>query len=392
MKITAQFPQDLLQASIDRRMEYFVKEVIVDHPILHEKLDEADQQAYPLLEKPLILLLGGAGVGKTALLNKLVERRVSRRASEMVRNRQIVPAILVEVRAPDKGGFRFAPLYRDALAQMSAPLIEQTLPFVERVAREKLIRSIAVEQSRQRLSPDALEQRFSQNLIERQVEVACFDEAINIFKVGRVRSERDRIEQLREQADKLKTFGNTTPASLVLAGAYDFFELTLSSAQIARRSVIVHMEPYTMQEVSLRGFVEALVGLLSHLPIRHEINASEHATELFLQSLGCVGLLKNILSEALLRALATGKPLTMHLVRAHYFSAAQLGVMRREMEVGIKRVREIMTNSQLARNAEHTVNLPALPEKRANRPLLPGETSPSHRHDATNKWAGDESV
>ena len=236
------------------------------------------------------------------------------------------------------------------------------------------------------------EQRFSQNLIERQVEVVCFDEAINIFKVGRVRSERDRTEQLREQADKLKTFGNTTPASLVLAGAYDFYELTLCSAQIARRSVIVHMEPYTMQEVSLRGFVEALNGLLSHIPIRHEINALDHATELFLQSLGCIGLLKNIFSEALLRALTIGKPLTIYLVRAQYFSAAQLGVMRREMEVGIKRVREIMTNSQLAKNSEQSVNPPVLPGKKANRTLLPGETSPSHRHDAANKWAEDESV
>ena len=83
MDFPTNFPKELLEASIDRRMEYFVKEVIVDHPILREKLNELDQQAYPLLEKPLILLVGGSGVGKTALMKKLVKRRLLRRASEM---------------------------------------------------------------------------------------------------------------------------------------------------------------------------------------------------------------------------------------------------------------------------------------------------------------------
>ena len=386
MKLITRFPKELVQASTDQRMKYFAEEVIVEHPTLREKLDELDQQAYPLLEKPLILLVGGAGVGKTALMRKLVARRLLRRESEMAVNRQIIPAFLVEVRAPDTGGYRFSSLYRDALAQMNAPLVDQTLPIIERKAREKFILSIAVEQSKRRLSSEALEQRFSQNLIDRRVEVACLDEAINMFKVGHVRSARDRNEQLKEQADKLKTFGNTTPTSIVLAGTYDFYELTLTSAQIARRSVIVHMEPYTTSKTSLRGFIEALVGLLSHLPIEHEIDASAHATELFLQSLGCIGLLKNILTEALLRALMAEKRLTIDVIRKYYFSAAQLNVMRNEMEVGAKKVREIMTNAQLAKNVEEATSNQDSSLKSKDPRLMPGETTPSHRYSATETW------
>jgi len=387
MTDSTKFPEHLLQASIDARMAYFVNEVIVDHPVLREALDSLDEQAYPFLEQRVILLLGGSGVGKTALMRKLVMRRFLQRAEAMRTNRQLVPAFLVEVRAPNKGGFQFSSLYRDSLALMSAALIHRTLPIVVRSAHEKTMLSIAVEQASYRLNPDSLEIRFSENLIHRAVEVACLDEAINIFKIGSWQSEKKRQQQLKDQADKLKTFVNTTPTTLVLAGAYDFYEMTLSSGQNARRSVIVHMEPYTI--ASLAGFVEAVLGLLSHLPIMHEIDAKEYSTELFLQSLGCVGTLKNILSRALLSALRAGRPLTMTIVRKCYFSAAQLAVMREEMEYGIKRVREVMTCEQLA----ESINLPppqAPPTTiKSGRHLAPGETKPSHRHEATNDWGAN---
>lgn len=385
MADSSKVPEHLLQASIDERMAYFVDEVIVDHPVLREALDNLDELAYPFLDQRVILLLGGSGVGKTALLRKLVYRRHLRRAEAMHADRKLVPAFLVEVRAPDKGGFHFSSLYRDSLALMSAALIHKTLPIVLRPTHRKTMLSIAVEQAGRRISADALETRFNENLIDRGVEVAGLDEAINLFKIGRFRSERERKQQLKDQADKLKTFVNTTPTTLVLAGAYDFYEMTLTSGQNARRSVIVHMEPYTA--ASLAGFIEALLGLLSHLPIDHEIDVKVHATELFLQSLGCIGTLKNILSRALLRALRAGVKLTMEIIRKCYFSAAQLAVMRNEMEQGIKLVREVMTCEQLAERTDPSPPPPPSPtESGYERPLAPGETKPSHRHDATKGW------
>ena len=67
-----------------------------------------------------------------------------------------------------------------------------------------------------------------------------------------------------------------------MGGAYDFLELTMGSGQLARRSFIVHMPPYKIEKVSLEGFATALVGLIAHLPIEHEIDPNEHATEFFL--------------------------------------------------------------------------------------------------------------
>lgn len=379
------FPRYLLDSSDKDRMSYYVNEVIVDHPILTDSLATLDELANPLLEKRLILLVGGTGVGKSALMKKIVRRRVTRMMKSIAENPQIVPSIHVEVEAPDIGKFIFTSLYRDALAQMNAALIERTLPLVERRTQDRFTTSVAVEKSGHRLNPSALKVRFIENLIDRQVDLVCLDEAINIFKVGRSKSATERKEQLKDQSDKLKTFVNKTPTSLILGGAYDFLELTMSSGQIARRSVIVHMAPYTMKD-GLTGFATALVGLIGHLPIEHDLDPNLHAAELFLQCLGCIGTLKNILSQALLRALNLKQSLNIDLVRKCYFTAAQLEVMRDEMNEGISRVDELTSMEQLAAKAELIIPKPADSAAIRSRKLAPGETKPSHRHDATKYW------
>lgn len=387
MDLVPKFPHELLAKSDEERLAYFVNVVIVDHPSLDHGLSAVDEKSNPLLEKRLILLLGGSGVGKSALMRKLVEKRISRKAKEIEANQQLLPGIYYEIEAPDKGKFAFSSLYRGVLGVVNAALIERTLPITERQTRHKVMETLRIEHAGRKLDPDALKKRFIENLIDRQIELACFDEAINVFKVGKPRSEIDRKDQLKEQADKLKTFGNKTPTTLVLAGAYDFFELTLVSGQIARRSTIVHIEPYAVTEEGLEGFSTALIGLLVHLPIEHRLDPEIHATELFLQSLGCVGNLKNILSEALLKALTRKVPLTIEIVRECYFTAAQLEVMRQEMEVGIARVRELMTMEQLAETtARKNPDTPASSPTGGIHKLAPGETAPSHRADATKDW------
>lgn len=387
MKVVPQYPPEIRSGSDQQRLKYFVDDVIIDHQVLENAMARLDELANPLLEQRIIPLLGGSGVGKSALMKKLVKKRTARRSEEIAVNAQIVPAVFYEVEAPDKGEFAFSSLYRGFLGEIGAALVDRTLPVVEKTARDKSIRALAVEQAGRRIDADALKERFIRNLVERTIEMACLDEAINIFAVGRPRSERERLALLKAQAGKLKTFGNKTPTTLVLAGAYDFFELTLVSGQIARRSSIVHMEPYTMTPNGLVEFAKALVGLLAHLPIEHDLDPEIHATELFLQCLGCIGTLKNILTSALLKALGRKQSLTIGLVRESYFTTAQLNVMRDEMEIGIKRVRELITMEQQAGKAEATSSSDTAAPGKNGRKLKPGETTPSHRKEAAEEWA-----
>lgn len=381
MRLESACPKHIFDLPVDERIAYFAQEVIANHPELSRALDELDRKAYPMFERRLILLIGPTGVGKTALLRKLVRRRINKNAEAIRKNRELVPAFMVEVEAPDKGPFRFPTLYREALREMQAALPELSQPVVSHRSAPVYPLCIGAEAIRRRGDQDALKERFMTNLIDRKVEIASFDEAVNIFKVGRPRSQTERLQQLKDQADKLKTFTNKTPAAVILAGAYDFFELTLTSGQLARRSLIIHMEPYRMTESGLDGFLKALMGLISYLPSAHELDPAVHGTELFLQCLGCIGTVKNILTEGLSLAVKANRPLTIKLLRRAYFSAAQLKVMRQEMDDGALAVSELTSIAELADRAAQSAD-----QRGHGQALRPGETKPSHRHDATKDW------
>lgn len=379
-------PPHILSSSIAEKLYYYKHEVIVNHRTLAKTIDLIDHKANATLDRRLIFLVGGTGVGKTAALKKVIERRINRRTHEISVQPEISPAIYIEAEAPDVGEFAFKSLYLDALVALKTPLINRTLPIIERAANDRHIMSLQIERIRQvQAGEGPLKTRFLSSLVERETELVGIDEAVNVFSTGKPKSDRDRLDRIKLQANKLKTFTNTTPVALVLAGAYDFFEATLSSGQNARRSVIIHMEPYPQTEFGMIGFIEALVGLVSHLPIKHNLNITEISTEIFLQSLGCVGMAKQIFCEALLLACTGNEVLTLNHIRQGYYPAAQLKVMKSDLSFGINAIREATSLETLASPEKARVGH-GLNEVNNLHKLKPGDTKPSHREEATQKW------
>lgn len=386
MSLSHKFPLRLLAATIRERLDYFKYEVIIDHPILNETLDLLDGRANSALDRRIILLVGGTGVGKSALLRKLVARRIARQSAQMAIRPELVPAIYVEIEPPDIGGFDFNTFYREGLVEMKALLIERTVPMIERRTREGTLLTLATEFARSKLGRGGLKIRFKAELVSRDVELMGIDEAISFFKVGKVRTEKQRLENLKDQADKLKTFTNKTPATIILAGAFDFFELALTTGQLARRSIVVPMPSYHMTANGLVGFSVALTGLIAHLPVIHQLKVEDIAAELFLQSLGCIGILKEILTNALLMALNSGGEVTVELIRKSYYPAASLKIISEEMSAGMKAVQEVVSLTGLASVAESAAAQSSPSAGPPAVPLKPGETTPSHRSNATDTW------
>lgn len=394
--LTPKFPSHLLAASVIERIHYFSEEVMVLHPKMEKTLAELDEYVSPFHQRRLVLLIGASGVGKTALQKKLVDLCRSHRLEDMKSNRNLVPAVQIETEAPDEGSFQFASIYRDSLSAMEAPLIDQTLSGMERIAGETKVFSPRVEKSGGAKGNLALKDRFIRNLIQRETDVLCLDEAINIFKIGQPRSKEERVAKMKVQADKLKTFVNKTPTTIVLAGAYDFFDMTTTSGQVARRSQIIHAEPYADNQKDMQAFTDALLTLLSHLPTDIEKllmegeGLGEFALELFLQSLGCIGTLKGILTSALVRALRGNKPMTRGLVRQCFYPSAQLDRLEQELTEGMKAIKKFMSSEQLAYRAEARGS--DTPPKSNRSDLKPGESRPSHRRQATSSWDQKDSV
>jgi hypothetical protein len=361
--------------------------------MLTTKLDDADARTAFPTSRNLVLLIGGTGVGKSTLLRKLRDR-INSKISDNARAAGQVGCVYTELRAPRKGSFDFSVLHRDLLIGLGAPLVANTRPIVHRAADGIHVPTLLVERDIAALRGQALEDRFFREVKGRKPIAMLIDEAAAIFKTARPRDENDRIERLKIQADIVKGMATHAETSVVLGGAYDFFDLALSSGQNARRSVIVHVEPYDNDSEGIAGFVAALTSLLCHLPAKHSIEPITAATELLLQGLGCIGIAAGILAEALCESIVTNKPLTIEIVRKYYYPAAALNVMRRELEEGRRRVNDFLTLEQLMPDGTDA-SAPvegaktagtASPQALSHRPLKPGETRPNHMSGVTAAW------
>jgi len=374
-------------------MQYFVHEAVVDHPIFREKLDRLEVlTAFPT-SRNLVLLVGSTGTGKTTLQKKLCER-INGNLKATAQQAGQVACVYVPLRPPKKGPFDFSVLHREVLIGLGTPLVGKTRPIVQRAAGGISLPTLLVERDIASLRGEALETRFFREIKFRKPRAVLLDEAKSIFKTAKPKNDDDRLEKLKNQADIVKGMASHTETTVVLGGAYDFFELSLSSGQNARRSVIVHIEPYGSDPSGIQGFVEGLTSLLCHLPANHAIDPITAATELFLQGLGCIGIAAGILAEALCEAIVTNQPLTMELVRKYCYSRVALDVMRTELNEGRRRVNAFLTLDDLMSTdpeppAGKNVHPPSTPVDKtgtSGRPLKPGDTKPSHMAGVTSAW------
>lgn len=374
-------------------MRYFVEEAVVEHPELSEKLKALDVLTSFPTARNLVLVVGGTGVGKTTILRTLSER-INCRLSEAAKAAGQVGGVLVKLRPPEKGTFDFSALYRDVLHKLGAPLVERTRPIVCRTAGAANIPTLLVERDITALHSQALQDRFFREIKLRRLRALLVDESAAIFKTARPKHAYDRRERLQTQADIVKGIATHAESSVVLSGAYDFFDLSLSSAQNARRSTIVHLEPYDQDDKGIRGFTTAVMGLLCHLPAAHSIDVTAAVSELMLYGLGCVGTAAGILADGLRESIVDGKPLTMAVVRKYYYPEAALNVMRGELADGRARVNAFLRLEDLVPRGDSSgaTTEGAIQHGadswpvRAGRRLKPGETKPDHLAGATEAW------
>lgn len=383
-EIKSMFPKELLNASTSERLRYFKKQAVVIHPRMEEAVEEILEAVGSMCDQNLILLVGPSGVGKTEALKEAVRRAVAERESEALSNPHVIPAIFIEADAPDRGNFDWRVFYETGLAELGVPLIGSTLPYAQRIAHDQVIETLAVEDNHRSPTIGALRGRFRNTLQRRETVLIGVDEAVNLLQVHSTRNEQHRSDLLRAAGNSVRSLVNKSTATIVLAGAFDFYDLASSTAQLARRSHVVYFQEYGDSTEDMQGFSSALLGLLAHLPIEHALDPNELGAELFIQGVGCVGVVKTILQRALMKALNREKPLDPNILRSCYYSKAKLEVMRREMLQGGAQVRELLKASEFeewlakppAKPAEDKPEQIAKPSSRRGKPF---ENKPSRR-------------
>lgn len=234
-----------------------------------------------------------------------------------------VPAFMVELAANHDGRFDWRDHFYRSLVHIEEPLLDcKVLP-------HELTGSLEWGTER------VLRQAYENYLRYRKVGLAIWDEAHHLRKVAGSRA-------FVEQMDTVKSIANLTGTLYLLAGTYEVLDLCDLSAELARRAYDVHLPRYGESPRDQKIFANIIRSFQVHLPVTAQTDLSPLTDYLYERSLGCVGILKDWLAEALVVAIDDGcSNVSEKQLRETGYSAGKLQAIRREIELGEWRRREL---------------------------------------------------
>lgn len=341
--IDRKYPPELLWAPPEKRLSYFSdKDLIINHPLYDVKLQAADDAMDPGLDQNLVILVGPSGVGKTALTKALVRMFNERVLRQNPEDRISIPAIWVEANAPEETDFEWRFLYQDMLEALHAPLIDSTLPVIDRNSGELGNRlTIAPEESRTVPSSGTLRHRLKTMIEARSTQLAVIDEAKSLFYVRPSLSGEVRRALLEQKAEVVRSLVNRTPTTILLAGAFNLLAAVNLTGALARRSNIIYFPPYEATADGLAGYSIGLLGLLSHLPAKWSLDVKKMLPLIFEQSLGQIGMTRHILHKWMAKSQQGGVPMDESLLLSCFFPKAALHTLRSELQDGKRQIDQL---------------------------------------------------
>ncbi len=276
------FPKELLQQPKGARIHYFEEQCFIKHTRLEEVCRAVlrsvcmpgDDRGYRG-RSTMVLVIGPPRVGKTTFIELLI-KELHRRAQEMMQqDLSYIPYVSVttDTDVGPRGSFDWTDYHPEVLKQLGDPFMN--------LNRRHLMRA------------RDLKEAMVEGLLQRKTRTIIIDEAHHLAqaRLGR---------RLQDNLNHLKYFENKTGVSHVLVGTYAMQRFRKVNAQLALRSIDVHFSRYDDEKEEDRiAFKSALWALQRQLPVEKEPQLMQHWEFLYARSLGCIGLLKQHLNQAL---------------------------------------------------------------------------------------------
>ena len=275
------------------RLERF-RSFTMAHPMLVRARDELVDAIDGATPGSLVFVLGPTGVGKTTVRMKVEELLTRQMAPAMNADPGRLPFASVEVVPPDTGRFRWRDYFCRLLAAMNEPLIEF------KTARGAGSASLP-DRPPSMVGSAELGYAVEQALRHRHPPVVFVDEAQHLARISSGR-------RLSDQLDVIKSIANRTETVHVLLGTYELMAFRNLSAQLSRRSVDLHFQRYRADcAEDLQMFRSVLLTFQKQLPFaKAETDLMPIWDFLYERSVGCVGILKEWLMRACVRAIKHG--------------------------------------------------------------------------------------
>ena len=305
-------PPDVLRAPPAARRMWF-RDRVFEHPRMVAARDqllaalgadvfEPQDDAVRASRADLAALCGPTGVGKTTLMRSLERMLLSRFAAASGADAAAgaMPVVSMECPSSRERGYDFNREHWITLLIAMGDLFVDRHFDPDTAARRRRAGSERPAIGR-RSSGAELRRAAGAQLRMRGTRVVLLDEA---HHMTRVRGTRD----LEEHLDEIKSFGSTTRIRQVLFGTEQVKDLLRGNAQLARRTKEVFYDAYDYGVPSDRTAFNQIMGqLFASLPLLESATFESQFDYLFMYSAGCVGVLKDWLSDALECALEAGR-------------------------------------------------------------------------------------
>jgi energy-coupling factor transporter ATP-binding protein EcfA2 len=318
------------------------------HPRLVQAKDELLSAIEASAPGSLILVIGPTGVGKSTLRRRVESALIEKMAAEMEIDTGRIPFISIEAVAPDNGIFHWRDHYQRMLAQIQEPAIEHKLG-LERGEGERTGNGRYAPWPRG-FTGYQLQQSIENALQHRRPAAVFIDEAQHL---GRIASGR----KLADQLDVIKSTASRSHTVHVLIGTYELLAFRNLSAQLSRRSVDLHFSRYRTESAEdIEVFQNAVFTFQKQLRSCELLDLANIWDFLYERSLGCIGILKDWLMQALVVAARSATPaLSLAVLERTALSGSQCEKMLQDAREGEARLAD---NDDTRVRLRRLLNLP----------------------------------
>lgn len=317
----------------------------IKHTRIAQMMTELNSLIYPESQDSILLVCGPSGVGKTTLARHMVDAGLQAAAQEMQQDAGLIPAVYVEAPSSGESDFSWRLFYQRILTQLEGDIRLPKHAFGIDAQTGRLVRSHGAAGN----SLAALRTAVERALRERGTRFLVIDEAAHIIRQTR----RNRLEI---QLDTLKSLANECGTQMVLVGSYDLYQLMSLSAQLARRTHVMHFERYREDRPEdVLAFRACVQKFQDALPDLWGQQLLPHAEALHENTLGCVGTLSAVLMRAAKLGQSTGG-WTLDALRRALLTEAQR-----------KQILEEILDGEAAINPGLTRTMPKAPGQASHR-------------------------
>ena len=317
----AKWPETLVSDTFEHRVGYF-EAVKLGHPLAAQVKKDVLSVLEASFGSNIILLTGAAGVGKTVLCKNVVDeylRKDKGSASD-------IPCVYIQAGATDDHRFDWKDFFNRILMQCAAHLVNTT-PFAQRTDG-KVGTSDIINYAKAKRSKRDLQIVVEDILKFRNTKVLVIDEAQHIFQNG---SDKSAFREM----EFVKSFAESTGLKIILSGTYHLLCCTQISAQLSRRLRIIDVPRYDIRKKDhAKHFMSVLNQFLRHYPACYDSEFHNEVERFYVLTCGCVGLLKDLLTNALLKSADNGYLVGFEEVDAVSLRADGLRRIAEEISVG----------------------------------------------------------